>query len=81
MTEQQQEQTLRNTIDIEVIKTTVNHIRDHTLAHISKDVDQMKEKLEKLEAKIDKVDGKIYYILLTVVASVVVPLLLKFVGA
>ena len=74
------QQTLRNTIDIEVIKNTLNVIQTNHLHHIEKDMDAVKQKVEKVDAKIDKVDSKIYYILIMVVAGVVLPLILRLLG-
>ena len=76
----QAQQTLRNTIDIEVIKNTLTTIQTNHLHHIEKDMDAVRQKVEKVDAKIDKVDSKIYYILIMVVAGVVLPLILKLLG-
>ena len=75
-----QDQTIKNTIDIEIIKSTLTNIRDNHLEHLSKDVDEVKNKVDKLEAKIDKVDSKIYYILIGIIGSVIVPGILKLLG-
>ena len=75
-----QEQTIRNTIDIEIVKSMIVTLRDNHLEHLRQDVEEVNNKVSKLEAKIDKVDSKIYYILLGVIGSVIVPGILKLLG-
>ena len=74
------DQTIRNTVDIEVVKSMIITLRDNHLHHLKEDVEEVNRKVDKLEAKIDKVDSKIYYILLGVIGSVIVPGILKLLG-
>ena len=76
----EQDQNIKNTIEIEILKSILNNIRENHLTHLSEDVDEVKNKVDKLEAKIDKVDSKIYYILIGIIGSVIVPGILKLLG-
>lgn len=80
MQDLEQQQLVKNTIDIEVIKNTLETIQTNHLHHIEKDMESVKHKVDQLDSKIDKVDSKIYYILLGVIGSVIIPGVLKLLG-
>lgn len=80
MQDLEQQQLVKNTIDIEVIKNTLEIIKSNHLQHLEKDMESVKNKVDQLDNKIDKVDSKIYYILLGVIGSVIVPGILKLLG-
>ena len=50
------------------LETTVENIRDNHLAHMAEDIDR-------IESKMDKVEAKLWYILILLVASTIIGML------
>jgi len=55
-------------IDTKIIKSDIKVIRDNHLAHMAKDID-------KIDTKVDKLDMRLWAILILLVGSLLIPLI------
>lgn len=51
-----------------VLETTTQEIKDNHLAH-------MKEDIDRIETKVDKIDNRMWWILWGIIATIVLPIL------
>ena len=77
-------QVQRNAEDIKEIKTSINTIMNNHLFHIEKDMEKvkgdtahLKDKIEDVNKKVDKMDNRIWWILGLLVVGIVVPAFIK----
>lgn len=75
-----QKQVNDNTDDIKEIKSSINTIMSNHLHHIEKDMERvkgdtahLKDKIDDVNSKVDKMDTRLFWILGLLVVGIVVP--------
>jgi hypothetical protein len=63
---------IKNKIDIELIKHSIHTIETNHLAHIQ-------DSVENLENRVEKIDNRVWAILIAIIVTGVIPILLEYI--